>query len=340
MNLTSNNENDVNSEVSEHERKELEQEKIILEETNKILERENQQISYDADKLKKECVNDNQKINELEQEKIILEEIITNEEKHSLFLHKKFYIIISIIAILGSIGFIAYSFYENQIILNSTSALLTNYNSNYVIQNLRGDVVNTWVEWNISPDRILHIDIVNTANLPQDKIDAVKNAILSTKTINIDDSLLNKGPKGTSSVYYEGWEGALSQAYTPPTTSYVPQKFDISGSPSGMGDIVIVLTNDVNPDGLSGLTKSIADGNQILKSKITIYRASQLSANQLEAITRHEFGHAMGLAHSSATEDLMHATIQTEYPYISECDVDAIKKLYDGGKKSEVICQK
>lgn len=32
--------------------------------------------------------------------------------------------------------------------------------------------------------------------------------------------------------------------------------------------------------------------------------------------------------------------IKTEYPYISECDVDAIKSLYDGGKKSNVVCEK
>jgi hypothetical protein len=25
--------------------------------------------------------------------------------------------------------------------------------------------------------------------------------------------------------------------------------------------------------------------------------------------------------------------IQTDYPYISECDIDAIKSLYDGNKK-------
>ncbi|MEX1053959.1 MAG: matrixin family metalloprotease, partial [Nitrosopumilaceae archaeon] len=51
-------------------------------------------------------------------------------------------------------------------------------------------------------------------------------------------------------------------------------------------------------------------------------------------------GHAFGLAHSSATEDLMHPVIQTEYPYISQCDIDTIKSLYDGNKKSEVICER
>ena len=244
------------------------------------------------------------------------------------------------IAVAVSIGFVGYSYYENQIIINATSQMLKNYNSNYVIQNLQGDVVKTWVAWSIPNGRILHISIVNTASLSQDKIDAIKDAILSTKTVTLDDSLLGKGPQGTSSVYYVGWEGALTDAYSPPTTSYVPQKFDINGSLGGSGDVVIILTNDVNPDGLSGLTKSIADGNEILKSKIAIYRASELSSAQLEAITRHEFGHALGLAHSTAPEDVMHATIQTNYPYISGCDIDAIKGLYDGNQRSEVICKK
>jgi predicted Zn-dependent protease len=113
----------------------------------------------------------------------------------------------------------------------------------------------------------------------------------------------------------------------------------MDNDPNGAGDIVITLTNDINPDGLSGFTKSTADGNQILKSTITIYNANQLSDTQLAAITRHEFGHAMGLAHSTAVEDLMHATIQTDYPYISQCDIDAVTGLYDGKKQSAVICQ-
>lgn len=53
--------------------------------------------------------------------------------------------------------------------------------------------------------RILHVNIINDANLTQDKIDSIKNAILSTKTITLDDPLLGIGPQDTSSVYYSGW---------------------------------------------------------------------------------------------------------------------------------------
>ncbi|MBI5377824.1 MAG: matrixin family metalloprotease, partial [Thaumarchaeota archaeon] len=52
------------------------------------------------------------------------------------------------------------------------------------------------------------------------------------------------------------------------------------------------------------------------------------------------FGHALGLAHSTAPEDLMAPVVMTSYPYISDCDLSTIIKLYDGGKNSQVICEK
>lgn len=246
---------------------------------------------------------------------------------------------IALIAITMSIGFVGYSYYENQVIIKVTAHDMSNYNSNYVIQNLQGDTVNTWVSWNIENGRTIHVHVVNNANLPQDMINSMENAIMSTKIVSIDDSQTGKGPKGSSSIYYVGWEGAAINAYSEPTKLYIPQKFDINGSPDGVGDVEIILTNDVNPDGYSGYTKSLVDGNQILKSKITIYKANKLDADNLEAIVRHEFGHAMGLGHSTASEDLM-SPILPDYPYISGCDVDTLKELYNGDKNSKVVCTK
>ena len=45
------------------------------------------------------------------------------------------------------------------------------------------------------------------------------------------------------------------------------------------------------------------------------------------------------LAHSTASEDLMAPQMQTEYPFISPCDVDAITSLYDGQSSSQAVCQ-
>lgn len=331
--------NESDSSINEPKIRELEQEKIILDETNKILSKKTEELSKSKEDLEKKLQEETKKSKELEQEKFILGEISESNEIKAEKNHKRTFVLIAIIAVCASSAFVGYSYYENQVLINTTSHLLGNYNSNYVIQNLQGSVVNTWVSWNLVQGQVLHVNIVNDANLPEDKINAIKDAILSNGTVTVDDSLINEGPSGTSSIRYKGWDGALVNLESDPAAKfYIPQNFDITNDSNSAGDIVITLTNDENPDGLSGLTKSIADGNQVLKSQITIYVASKLSDDQLGAITRHEFGHALGLAHSTDPEDLMHAVIQTDYPYISGCDIAAIKGLYEGDERSQVAC--
>jgi len=288
----------------------LEQQKIILKEINSILRRQNREIQNDnLPHIKYELGKDDR---------------------------KRIHVILTITVVSALFISVMYVQYENQTIINAIPRL-TNSNSNYVIQNLQGDTVDTWVAWNVANGRVIHVHIENEANLPQNMLDGVKNVIVSTKTLTVDSSQTDKVPKGTSSIFYEGWQGAAAQAYAHPTKLFIPQKFDIDGSPEGVGDVEIILTSDVNPDGYSGYTKSLVDGNQILKSKITIFKANKLDADRLEAIVRHEFGHAMGLGHSTDSEDLM-SPVLPDYPYISGCDIDALKGLYDGNKNSKVIC--
>ncbi|MGI0047652.1 MAG: matrixin family metalloprotease [Nitrosotalea sp.] len=220
--------------------------------------------------------------------------------------------------------------------LTNTTDTYNNIKTRYLIENLQGqtDVVHKY--WNISKGTPLTVSIINPDQLSQEKIDVVKDAILSADTIYIDNSLLGKSPSDGKSEYFKGWKGALSTIHN--TEFYVPTDFNIVESDNGPGQIVIILSHLEDPDGYSGYTRSVVDDSQILKSFITIYDADKITDSQLATIVRHEFGHALGLPHTTDPEDLMHATIQTDYPYVSECDVNAIQSLYNNDTANNGFC--
>ena len=214
------------------------------------------------------------------------------------------------------------------------------FKSKYFVENLRGDTLTTWKSWRLL-GTAMNVNIIAPNNIHPDKIEIVKNAITSMEAIEIDDSINHKGPKGSTSMYYLGWQGALNDVAKRTETKYqLPLEFNVMNSDGGEGDIVITLSNVRDVDGYTGYTKSIVEGNEILKSFITIYDTNNLDEEELSTITRHEFGHALGLGHSTAPEDLMAPTIDLTTPYISECNVDAIVDLYNGNDESETICEK
>ena len=53
------------------------------------------------------------------------------------------------------------------------------------------------------------MNIINSASISEQSIDVIKNTIMSTKTLEIDNSFLNNGVKNSVSTYYIGWKGAL-----------------------------------------------------------------------------------------------------------------------------------
>ncbi|WP_052755423.1 matrixin family metalloprotease [Candidatus Nitrosotenuis cloacae] len=248
-----------------------------------------------------------------------------NKKHHAVFL-------ISIVTLSACVGYCSHEF------MLLTNLVLHGNSSQYVTQYLRGDTIGTWNPWHLAQNEAVTIDIVNEANLSQDKISVVKDAILSTQTVTIDDSVLHKGFEGNTSTYYEGWAGAL-RSIKQKTKYVIPTQFDFVDNNGRSGDITITLSNE-RIEGYTGYTRSVTEGNAILKSFIIIYDASNLSDQQLAAIVRHEFGHTIGLGHSTAPEDLMAPTIYMILPYISECDIDAIIGLYDGNQMGEIICQK
>ncbi|MEM2160330.1 MAG: matrixin family metalloprotease [Candidatus Nitrosotenuis sp.] len=209
----------------------------------------------------------------------------------------------------------------------------------YFTENLRGDTIDTWKSWRLV-GTTLNVNILKSPRVTEHQLDIIKNAISSEKAAEFDDSLVHKGPLGSKSTYYMGWAGALKKAAEEKTQYNIPTEFRFVDSNGGEGDIIITLSNIKDSDGYTGYTKSVTENNEILKSFITIYDISNLTDEQLETITRHEFGHALGLGHSTATEDLMAPTIDMTIPYISDCNIDAIVNLYNARSDSQTVCEK
>ncbi len=213
--------------------------------------------------------------------------------------------------------------------------------SSFFIENLRGDTVDIYASWKIPRDTSLQVNIMSNPILSDSQLDAVKSAITSTESVEIDNAKLHKGPEGTTSTYYFGWIGAM-KGITKDTKFFIPTNLVLVDSAKEVGDITIKFKKETSLDGKHGYTKLTADdnNNQILKAEITIFDINNRTPEELETIIRHEFGHALGLAHSSAPEDLMHETISTEVPYISPCDIRALTELYDSNEVTEITCKK
>jgi len=223
-------------------------------------------------------------------------------------------------------------------IMDYTNDESTPLKTRHLIENLRGDTVDTWKSWHLV-GTTLNVNILNVKGLSENRINVIKNAITSEDSLEIDDSVTHKGPRGFNSKYFAGWEGALKYAASKNTLYNIPTEFNVLTSDGGEGDIIITLSNLRDGDGYTGYTKSVVDGNEILKSFITIYDVTNLTDEELGTIVRHEFGHALGLGHSTAPEDLMAPNIDMTVPYISECNIDAIVNLYNGVQGS-TVCEK
>ena len=222
--------------------------------------------------------------------------------------------------------------------LEASSQESDSFKTRLLVENLRGDTVDTWKSWRLIGTS-MNVNIVNPRGMDENKIDVIIDAITSDESIDIDDSISHKGPKGTTSSYYNGWSGALKQVSDIETKFNIPTNFNVIKSYGGNADVIITLSNLQDNDGFTGYTKSIVDGNEIQKSFITIYDVSNLTDEELSTIVRHEFGHALGLGHSTAPEDLMAPTIDMTIPYISQCNIAAIEDLYNGIHGS-TICEK
>ncbi|MDE1862616.1 MAG: matrixin family metalloprotease [Thaumarchaeota archaeon] len=198
----------------------------------------------------------------------------------------------------------------------------------FAIINTKGGKIQTWIAWNIPKSQNFSIYVERSPEVTEDRLKIIHDVIFSDQTV-----------PAKNTIYYKGWAGALTEISSKNTKFAVPDRFITGLTSTNTGDVVINLTDLVNPAGYTGFTRSIVGPNdQILKSEITIYGVGALDDSQFATILRHELGHAFGLAYSDDPNDIMHLTVNQSQPYISSCDVAALESLYNGSMESQVSC--
>src|SRR5207245_440599 len=147
-------------------------------------------------------------IKEIEMEKMILGKMVQNEEKKNFQLSRKHILTIAGFIVVIGIVITAYSLFVVQLVGQEYKVPNTgSRNDGYIIQNLSGETINTWLSWRLVDGTVLHVNVIDADKYPG-KLDLIKEVLLSQQAIEIDDSLLGNGPKGSTSTYYTGWGGA------------------------------------------------------------------------------------------------------------------------------------
>lgn len=322
--------------------KEIEQERIIFAEIQSSMQEKISRLEERNRELENKLSLNSNDSKEAEQTQVLLKGLAKHETIKAQIMSKKYYLTIAAMSVILAGILVPYSIYVTTLVGEQYRVIgLEPTRDGYVIQNIKGDTIDTWLSWRITDGQTLYVNIHGAEEFPR-QTELIKDAIFSEEVYEIDDSLTGKGSAGETSLYYPGWAGAMKAASAEVTVFPIPTNFEVVESDVGAGDITIKLVDYASADGYGGFTKSIADENQnqILKSEITVYDVNNLTDEQFTTIIRHELGHAFGLAHATAPEDLMAPNMVDEFPYISECDVDAITSLYNHGRLSTVVCEK
>ncbi len=133
-------------------KKEIEDKQVsdILEKTNNILEESVIKLEKQRDQLDDKNKNLAKEIIESKQENMLTSSTHISERKR---FNKNRKITTMTIAIACMISIIA--------VMNPFTDETIHMKSNYVISNLRGDTIDTWLTWRLTQDSPIHVSIVN-----------------------------------------------------------------------------------------------------------------------------------------------------------------------------------
>ena len=185
--------------------------------------------------------------------------------------------------------------------------------------------IDTFFPWKSQNDKTLQVSIIKETPLSADQIDRVKKAITGHGTVKFDDTTT-----------FVSWSEALETTSDYKTKISMPQ-IELVNDNYRVADITITITDTSNSDGYSGFTTHVIEDNEIVKSNITIYDINSISGEEISSITRHEFGHALGLIHANSPDDLMYNIVQVP-SYVTDCDIDSLLSLYDGNVQGVSEC--
>lgn len=195
---------------------------------------------------------------------------------------------------------------------------------------LRNDSIDTIGFWD---KETVDVTLVKGIYTNDDRIEQITKAVTSQEFFLIEDNLMHKDKPGIFSSYYLGWQGAIDNS----NATLKNLNFEVSYG--GSGDIIISLSTHSSSDGFAGETWPLFVDGKISKVYITIYDVDKISKSQLYSIVMHEMGHAIGIGHTTATEDVMHdKKSNVPYPYVSPCVMQALDVMDQG--KTELRCEK
>ena len=177
---------------------------------------------------------------------------------------------------------------------------------------------NQWSEiraWKNLKDDTIPVLIVRDSKVSEHQVDIVEDAINSKQT------------KNSSRTLFLGWNEGIKEI----SKSYgvkIP-KLEIKHNLDSTESITIYLMEKTSKEGFNGYTDLFYDANgDIQKAFVKIYNTDELDNMQLESIIRHELGHALGLSHTNAKNDLMQPVINMNFNAISVLDLLALVSVY------------